>query len=103
MSASLINQRSHKLGTIEDVHHKTVSGLRARNRDRAREVVDLREVDIHDIVATVIVADLCSSPICHVCLCQLSHKHGMVLHSPTHCTLNACIRKVWCSSFSHES
>ena len=50
--------------TIEDVDHKAVSRLCALDGYGSGEVVDLREVDVHDVVAAVVVADLGPSPVC---------------------------------------
>ena len=50
--------------TIEDVDDEAVSRLGALDGHRPGEVVDLREVDVHDVVAAVVVADLGPSPVC---------------------------------------
>ncbi len=49
--------------TIENVDHEAVSRLCPLDGHRPGEVVDLREIDVHDIVAEVVVADLGTGPV----------------------------------------
>jgi hypothetical protein len=48
---------------VEDLHLEQVARLRRRARDRPREVVHLREVDVLHVVRRVVVLDLAARPV----------------------------------------
>ena len=50
--------------TVEDIYDQTVPRLRARDGDRARKIVNLGKIDVHDVVARVVVPDLGPGPVC---------------------------------------
>lgn len=46
-----------------DLHHDYIAGLGAFDLERSRQVMDLCQLNISDVVGTVIIADLPSRPI----------------------------------------
>jgi hypothetical protein len=48
---------------VENLHLEQVAWLGSRNRNRARQVMNLTQVHILDIVRRIIVLDLSSSPV----------------------------------------
>jgi hypothetical protein len=48
---------------IEELHLEQVAGLGGRDFNRTRKVVDLRQVDILNVVRAIIILDLTSCPV----------------------------------------
>jgi hypothetical protein len=48
---------------VRDVHYQQITGFNPINMDRTREIVNLGELDITNIVCRFIIMDLASSPV----------------------------------------
>ena len=48
---------------VLDLYEKDISRLGGFDLERPREIVDLSQVDIHDIVRTIVVLDLSARPV----------------------------------------